>query len=159
MNNIYDIKFKNKAQVDITLAPQKGKVILVVNTASKCGLAPQLEGLEKLHKMYENKGLYVVGFPSNSFKQEQKSTKLATEACKLNYGVTFPMMDIISVNGKQAAPIYKYLKNAKKKRGFKRVFWNFEKFLVDQEGNVVKRYASTVEPSNIEKDIIELLNK
>lgn len=161
MNSIYDVKFENRAGVEVDLSQYKGKVILVVNTASKCGFTPQFEELEKLYTKYHSKGLMIIGFPSDSFKQEEKTTKKAFEFCKVNYGVTFPIMGMVKVNGKEAAPIYKELKKQKKRKFFlpNRVWWNFEKFLIDQEGNVIKRYSSQKSPMEFEDEIVKLLEQ
>ncbi len=129
----------------------KGKTVLVVNTASKCGLTPQYEGLENLYKKHKDKGLVILGFPCNQFaNQEPGDEKSISEGCLVNYGVTFPMFSKIDVNGKDAHPIYKYLK--KELSGFLggKIKWNFTKFLIDKEGKPVKRFAPTVAPDKID---------
>lgn len=135
----------------------QGKVILVVNTATKCGLAPQFEGLEHLYQKYRDKGLVVLGFPSDQFSQEPEADETMTSTCKVNFGVTFPLFRKIHVNGKTTDPVFVFLK--KKLRGIfgGRILWNFTKFLVDAEGNPVKRFAPTVKPSAIGKHIEGLL--
>lgn len=135
-----------------------GKVLLIVNTASKCGLTPQYEGLEQLHKDYHDKGLEVIGFPCNQFgHQEPGDAGEITEFCQLNYGVSFQMMDKIDVNGDNAHPIYKWLKSQKGGLITDAIKWNFGKFLVGKDGKVVKRYAPTTKPEAIASDIEKLL--
>lgn len=137
----------------------KGKVLLIVNTASKCGFTPQFEGLEKLYKEYSDQGLEILGFPCNQFKnQDPDSDEKIVEFCQLNYGVSFPMFSKIEVNGNNAHPLYDYLKKeATGALGSKTVKWNFTKFLVDSEGKVLQRYGSITKPESIEKDIVKLL--
>lgn len=145
---------------EIQMSSYKGKVVLVVNTATKCGLAPQLKGLEKLHKDLEDKGLVVLGFPCNQFaNQEKGSNEEINEVCQINYGVTFTMFEKIEVNGDNAHPIYKYLKNEAKGLLGSKIKWNFTKFLIDKEGNVVKRYAPTSSPDSIRSDIEKILGE
>ena len=129
----------------------KGKTILVVNTASKCGLTPQFEGLEKLYRKYKDKGFVILGFPCNQFaNQEPGDEKSIAEGCLINYGVTFPMFSKIEVNGENAHPIFKYLK--KELKGFlsSKIKWNFTKFLIDAEGNPVKRFSPGTVPEKID---------
>ncbi|MCL4104424.1 UNVERIFIED_CONTAM: hypothetical protein GTU68_047386 [Idotea baltica] len=144
---------------DKPLSDYRDKVLLVVNTASKCGFTPQFEGLETLYDNYKDKGLEILGFPCNQFgKQDPGSNEEITEFCQLNYGVSFPMFGKIDVNGSDTDPLYQYLKSeAKGALGTQRVKWNFTKFLVDSSGKVVKRYASATKPADIEKDIKKLL--
>lgn len=144
---------------EVSLADYKGKVVLIVNTASKCGFTPQFEGLEGLHKELADEGLAVIGFPCNQFgSQDPGSDGEIEEFCQLNYGVSFPMFSKIDVNGSGAHPLYKYLKSeAKGLMGSKNIKWNFTKFLVNREGEVVKRYAPTDKPEAIKKDIQKLL--
>ena len=141
------------------MANYKGKVVLVVNVASKCGYTPQYAGLEKLNKKYKDKGLVVLGFPSNQFKKQEPGTnKEIQNFCTVNFGVTFPLFSKIDVNGDNAIPLYKYLK--KEKTGFlgsESIKWNFTKFLIDRKGKVVKRYGSSTKPKEIKKDIEKLL--
>ena len=131
---------------------------VIVNTATKCGYAPQFGELEKLYKKYKDKGLVILGFPSNQFKQELETASQAAQACQLTYGVTFPMHQLVAVNGKNTDPLFKYLKeNSKGMLGSSTIKWNFTKFLVDKEGNVVKRYAPKTEPKDLEEDIEDVL--
>jgi len=137
----------------------KGKNVLIVNTATKCGLAPQFEGLEALHQKYKDKGLVVLGFPSAQFmNQEPETNETVEQACKINHGVSFQLTEKVDVNGKNEHPVYTYLKS--KKGGFwgNKIKWNFTKFLVDKNGNVVERYAPTTKPEAIEKDILTIIN-
>lgn len=136
----------------------QGKLLLIVNTASKCGLTPQFEGLETLYKEYKEKGLEILGFPCNQFaNQDPGSNEEVQEYCQLNYGVSFPMFGKVEVNGTDAHPIYQFLKS--KAKGFMNndIKWNFTKFLVDNNGTVIKRYGPTVKPDKIKKDIEKLL--
>jgi len=154
---IYDYKvFKNEKEND--LKEYEGKVMLIVNTASKCGLTPQFEGLEKTYKEYKDKGLVILGFPCDQFaKQEYSDNKEITNFCQINYGVSFPIYDRIDVNGKTAHPLFNYLKNEKKGFLSKEIKWNFTKFLVDKNGKVIKRFAPTVTPDKIVPYIEKLL--
>lgn len=136
----------------------QGKVLLIVNTASKCGLTPQYEGLENLYKKYHEQGLEVIGFPCNQFgNQESGSADEISEFCQINYGVSFQMMEKIEVNGDNAHPIYKWLKSQKGGIITDAIKWNFGKFLVGKDGKVVKRYAPTTKPEAIMADIEKLL--
>lgn len=154
----YNFKANKMNGQEISMSDYKGKVVLVVNTASKCGLTPQFEGLEALYKEYKDQGLEILGFPCNQFaNQEKGSNEEIHEFCQLNYGVSFTMFEKIDVNGKNAHPLYKYLKNEAKGLLSKEIKWNFTKFLIDSEGNIVKRYAPTVEPLKIKDDIENLL--
>lgn len=154
---IYDYKvLKNEKEKD--LSEHKGKVMLIINTASKCGLTPQFEGLEKIYKEYKDKGLVILGFPCDQFaKQEYSDNKEITNFCQINYGVSFPIYDKIDVNGKTAHPLFNYLKNEKKGFLSKEIKWNFTKFLVDKDGKVLKRFAPTVTPDKIVPYIEKLL--
>lgn len=154
---IYEFEAKKNGK-DVSLEEHKGKVMLIVNTASKCGLTPQFEGLESIYKDYKDKGLTILGFPCDQFaKQEYSDNKEITNFCKINYGVTFPIYDKIDVNGKNAHPLFNYLKNEKKGFLSKEIKWNFTKFLVDKNGKVVKRFAPTVTPEKIIPYIEKLL--
>ncbi len=136
----------------------KGQTVLVVNTASKCGLTPQFEGLEALYKKYQDKGLVILGFPCNQFaNQEPGDEKSISEGCMINYGVSFPMFSKIDVNGSGAHPLYKYLK--KELRGFpgSKIKWNFTKFLIDANGKPVKRFSPTTTPEKIDAYLSEVL--
>ena len=141
------------------LSAHKGKVLLVVNVASKCGFTPQYEGLEALQRKYEGRGFTVVGFPCNQFRaQEPGNAEEIANFCKLTYDVTFPLLGKIDVNGPQAAPIYQHLKSAAPGLlGSEAIKWNFTKFLVDRSGKVVKRYAPQTRPEDIVRDIEALL--
>jgi glutathione peroxidase len=142
-----------------SLADYKGSVLLIVNTASKCGFTPQFAGLEELYEKYHEQGLQILGFPCNQFgKQDPGSNAEITEFCQLNYGVSFPMFAKIEVNGDGADPLYKHLKKeAPGALGTQAIKWNFTKFLVDRDGQVVKRYAPATTPAQLEKDIKRLL--
>lgn len=160
-NKFYEFTAEDiKGQV-VDMSQYKGKTILVVNTASKCGLTPQFEGLEMLNKKYSEKGLVVLGFPCSQFaNQELSSENQISEFCEINYGVTFPMFSKVNVNGDQAHPIFKFLKS-KLKGGIlgSKVKWNFTKFLIDAEGKPVKRFSPFTKPESLEKDILKLINK
>lgn len=136
----------------------KGKVVLVVNTASKCGFTPQYAGLEALHEKYFDKGLIILGFPCNQFgNQEPGTEKEIEEGCLVKYGVSFQMFSKIDVNGPDAHPLYNYLKDSLPGLFGKKIKWNFTKFLIDSEGKPVKRYAPATLPEKIEGDIVLLL--
>lgn len=157
-NQFYKLEAKSLRGENIPMETYKGKAVLVVNTASKCGLTPQFEGLENLYQKYKDKGLVILGFPCNQFaNQEPGDEKSISEGCMINYGVSFPMFSKIDVNGKNAHEIYKFLKS--KLSGFlgSRVKWNFTKFLIDSEGNPVKRFSPTTKPEKIDKYIEKLL--
>ncbi len=159
MTGIYDYDFTLPDGKKKTMADYKGKVLLIVNTASKCGFTPQFEGLEALHEKYSSKGLVILGFPCNQFgKQDPGSNDEIVEFCQLNYGVSFPMAEKIEVNGSNALPMYDFLKTeAPGLLGSKKIKWNFTKFLVDTEGHVVERFASATAPKKLEDAIEELL--
>lgn len=159
MKDLYQFEMPllgGKAQ---SMSDYQGKVLLLVNTASKCGFTPQYKGLEALHKEYSAKGLAVLGFPCNQFgKQEPGNDTEISEFCELNYGVSFPMASKVDVNGDNAHPIYTYLKaELPGVMGSTRIKWNFTKFLVNRDGTPVKRYAPTVKPEEIAADIEALL--
>lgn len=129
----------------------KGKTVLVVNTASKCGFTPQLEGLESLYQKYKDQGLVILGFPCNQFgNQEPGDEKSIKEGCMINYGVSFPMFSKVEVNGKNAHPVFQFLKKEKSGLLGKRIKWNFTKFLLDTSGKPVKRFSSPVKPEKID---------
>lgn len=158
--NIYNQKVNTPDGSIIDFSDFKDKVILVVNTATQCGLTPQFGGLEQLHKTYENDGLVIIGFPCNQFMgQEPLTNEAMIETCKINHGVTFQLTEKIEVNGKNTHPIYKYLKG--ELGGFlgSKIKWNFTKFLIDRNGIPVKRYAPTTKPQEIEVDIQKLLKE
>ena len=159
MSDIYHLNFKLPNGDDQSIQDYQDKVLLVVNTASKCGFTPQFEGLEKLNKQYADKGLVVLGFPCNQFgKQDPGSMSEITEFCQLNYGVSFTIAEKIEVNGEHAHPLFEHLKsNAKGLLGSKRIKWNFTKFLVNRKGEVVKRFAPTAKPEAIAAAIEALI--
>ncbi len=152
---VYDFKAKDITGKDVALDAFKGKVVLIVNTASKCGFTPQFAGLEELYKQYAGRGLAVVGFPSNQFlSQDPGSDDQIAEFCQVNYGVSFPMMSKIDVNGPGAHPLYQWLAaEAPGLLGIKSIKWNFTKFLVGKDGKVIRRYAPSDTPAGLAKDI------
>ena len=180
MAKIYDFKALNNKGIETDLAQYEGKVLMVVNTASKCGFTPQYDGLEALYKKYKDQGLVIIGFPCDQFAhQEPGSDAEIEEFCRVNHGVTFPLMKKIDVNGAQEHPVYTYLKEAapaEEYKGLKAkatqkmlktlsksvekgsdILWNFTKFLINRDCSVVKRYAPVATPQDIEKDIVEML--
>ncbi len=158
-DNFYPFTAKSLQGKEISMDTYKGKVILVVNTASNCGFTPQYEGLEVLHRKYKEKGLVILGFPCNQFGgQEPGTEKEIAEGCLINYGVSFQMFSKIKVNGDDAHPIYKYLKNKLPGLFGSRIRWNFAKFLIDTNGIPVKRFSPATKPEKLEKDIERLLN-
>ena len=156
---VYDFSCATPGGKKKSLADYKGKVLLVVNTASKCGFTPQFAGLEELYEKYKDQGLVILGFPCNQFgKQDPGSNDEIMEFCQLNYGVSFPMFGKIEVNGSGADPLYKYLKKeAPGALGTEGIKWNFTKFLVDRNGDVIERYAPATEPKDIAEAIEALL--
>lgn len=158
-NQFYAFRAKNIQGKEVSMETFEGKTVLVVNTASKCGFTPQLEGLEKLYLEYKDKGLVILGFPCNQFgHQEPGDEKSIQEGCMVNYGVTFPMFSKIEVNGKNAHPIYKYLKQELGNVLGNRIKWNFTKFLVDKEGRPVRRFSPATKPEKIGEYLANLLN-
>lgn len=158
MTALNDFEAKTITGQDQPLAEYLGKVVLVVNTASKCGFTPQFGGLEKLYADLRDEGLVVLGFPCDQFaKQEFDDGAETASFCQLNYGVTFPMFAKIDVNGRAAHPLYSWLRSEKGGVLGDAIKWNFTKFLLNREGQVVRRYAPTVIPADIEKDIRALL--
>ncbi|MBO6160493.1 MAG: glutathione peroxidase [Bacteroidales bacterium] len=158
MARIYDFKAISNKGEEVDFARFEGKVLLIVNTASKCGFTPQYDGLEALYKKYQDRGLVIIGFPCDQFAhQEPGSDEEIAEFCRLNHGVTFPLMSKVEVNGEHAHPVYKYLKCAAKGTFGEAVKWNFTKFLIDRTGSTVKRFGPAVKPEKIEKDILTLL--
>ena len=154
----YTLKAEAIDGEEISMDKYKGKVVLVVNTASKCGLTPQYEGLEKLYKMYKDKGLVILGFPCNQFSNQEPGTNSdIAEFCSLNYGVSFQMFSKIDVNGADTHPVFKFLKSQIGGTLGEDIKWNFTKFLIDREGNVVKRFAPTSKPESLTEDIEKLL--
>ena len=182
MATIYDFKALTSKGKEIDFKQFEGKVLLVVNTASKCGFTPQFAGLEELNKKYKERGLVIIGFPCNQFReQDPGSDSQIEEFCQLNYGVTFQIMKKTDVNGPAAEPVFEYLKEqapAEEDVGLKAkathallkklsksvekdsdILWNFTKFLISKDGRTIKRYAPTTEPKDFEKDIEEMLNQ
>jgi glutathione peroxidase len=156
--NFYQFTARSLQGKDVSMETYKGKVIVVVNTASKCGLTPQYEGLEKLYRQYKDKGLVILGFPCNQFaNQEPGSEKDIAEGCLVNYGVSFPMFSKIDVNGDNAHPIYKYLKNKLPGLFGTKIRWNFAKFIIDSNGVPVKRFSPATVPEKLVNDIEKLL--
>jgi len=159
--SIYDFNVTTIEDETISMSQYKGKVLLIVNVASECGFTPQYEGLEKIYEEYRDDGFMILGFPSNQFgKQEPKDEDEILFFCQGTYDVQFDMFSKIDVNGDNADPLYKYLKN--EISGFmwtESIKWNFTKFLVDREGNVVERYGSSTKPESIKSDIEALLSK
>ena len=180
MTKIYDFKALTRKGKEIDVKDFEGKVLLIVNTASKCGFTPQFAGLEELNQKYKDKGLVVIGFPCNQFKeQDPGSDSEIEEFCQINYGVSFQIMKKSDVNGAAASPIFEYLKTQAPTEEYKGVkakathallkkhstsvekdsdiLWNFTKFLISKDGETIKRYAPTAEPKDMEKDIEEML--
>lgn len=180
MKRIYDFKALSNKGVETDLAQYEGKVVMIVNTASKCGFTPQYDGLEALYQKYKDQGFVIIGFPCDQFAhQEPGSDAEIEEFCRINHGVTFPLMKKIDVNGQNEHPVFTYLKEVAPKeeyKGFKAkathkmlktisksvekesdILWNFTKFLINRDGSQIKRYAPVMTPNDIEKDIIEFL--
>ena len=158
MPNLYDFTVKAQDGSDSPLSQYAGKVVLVVNTATGCGLTPQYEGLQKLYDTYKEQGFVILDFPCNQFAgQAPGSAEEINTFCTLNYQTTFPRFAKIKVNGKEAAPLYDWLKSEKSGLLGKRIEWNFAKFLIDREGNVVQRFSSKSEPEKMVVDIEALL--
>ena len=180
MAKIYDFKALTNKGVEMDFAQFEGKVLMIVNTASKCGFTPQYDGLEALYQKYKDQGLTIVGFPCDQFAHQEPGTnEEIAEFCRLNHGVTFQLMSKIDVNGAEANPIFEYLKSAapaEEYKGLKAkathamlkglskslekdsdILWNFTKFLINRDGTVVKRYAPTTTPEDMEKDIQGML--
>ena len=180
MAKIYDFKTKNNKGAEVDFAQYEGKVLMIVNTASKCGFTPQYDGLEALYQKYKDQGLVIIGFPCDQFAgQEPGSNDEIAEFCRLNHGVTFPLMAKTEVNGANAEPIFVYLKEnaqADQSKGLKAkatallfkaisksvekdndIKWNFTKFLINRDGTVIKRFEPTTTPEAIDKDIKEML--
>jgi glutathione peroxidase len=156
--SIYEFTMRDSFGDDIPLSTYEGKVLLIVNTASKCGFTPQFQGLQELYEEYGKQGLEILGFPCNQFAgQDPGSNEEIRNFCQINYGVTFPIFEKINVNGKNAAPLYQYLKKQKSGALGSRIQWNFTKFLLDRKGNVIARYAPDVKPEDLKADIEKLL--
>ena len=154
--SIYDFEVKTIHGEIISMSSFKNKVLLIVNVASKCGFTSQYEGLERLYEKYKDQGLVILGFPCNQFmNQEPLSEEEIQSFCSLNYGVTFPMFAKIDVNGEEAHPLFKYLKEAQKGLlGIEAIKWNFTKFLIDKNGVVLNRFAPATKPESLEVDIL-----
>ena len=180
MEKIYDFKAFTSKGKELNFADFQGKVLLVVNTASKCGFTPQFAGLEELNQKYKDRGLVIIGFPCNQFKEQDPGTNSQIEEfCQLNYGVTFQIMKKVDVNGPDATPVFEFLKaqapteeyHGLKAKAAKALFktlsksvekdndikWNFTKFLISKDGETIKRYAPTTEPKDFEKDVEAML--
>ena len=180
MATIYDFKALNNRGAEVDFRQYEGQVLMIVNTASKCGFTPQYDGLEALYQKYKDQGLVIIGFPCDQFAhQEPGSDEEIAEFCRLNHGVTFPLMKKIDVNGKDAHPIYEYLKSAAPTEEYKGIkakathtmlkglsksakedndiLWNFTKFLISRDGATVKRFPPTTEPADFENDIKDML--
>lgn len=155
MTSIYDFSETEMNGFTIDFKDYQGKVLLIVNTASKCGLAPQLEGLEALYQKYHDQGFEVLGLPSNQFHQELDTDKATSDYCQIHYGVTFPMTKRITVNGSNEDPLFAYLKKAS---GHGAIKWNYTKFLVSRDGQVLKRFAPITKPEKFESDIVKALS-
>lgn len=155
--SVYDHQVKNINGKEVNLSEYKGKVLLIVNTASECGLTPQYEGLEELYKKYKD-NLEILAFPCNQFGgQEPGDEEKIKEFCDLRFNISFPLFSKIEVNGENTHPLYNYLKQeAPGVMGTKKIKWNFTKFLIDREGNVIKRFAPTSTPESLEDDIKKL---
>lgn len=160
-SKFYSLEPKDKSGQPFPFKELEGKVVLIVNVASKCGFTPQYAELEELYKKHKDEGLVVLGFPCNQFaRQEPGTDEEIGQFCKLNYGVTFPIMKKIDVNGKNVDPVYDFLKSQKSGAlGLTRIKWNFEKFLIDKQGNVFQRYSSLTKPMSLEPDVKKLLSK
>lgn len=153
-SKFYDYSALNIRGEEVKMSDLQGKVVLVVNTASKCGFTPQFAGLEELYKKYQEVGLVILGFPSNQFgNQDPGTNEEIHEFCQTNYGVTFPMFSKIEVNGENEHPLYTYLKSSVPDTEAADISWNFTKFLIGKEGKTIGRYAPKVEPDKLENDI------
>jgi glutathione peroxidase len=180
MEKIFDFKALNNKGAEVDFSQYEGQVLMIVNTASKCGFTPQYDGLEALYQKYKDQGLVIIGFPCDQFAhQEPGSDEEIAEFCRLNHGVTFPLMKKIDVNGENAHPIYNYLKSVAPTEEYKGIkakathtmlkglsksakedndiLWNFTKFLISRDGATVKRFPPTTEPADFENDVKEML--
>ncbi len=158
MSKFYEFTVKDLKGAVFDLTKLKGKPIIVVNVASKCGFTPQYKGLETLYQKYKEKGLVILGFPCNQFGGQEPGGESEIQACGLTYGVEFPIMEKIDVNGANAHPLYEFLKSSKPGLlGIQMIKWNFEKFLIDKNGNVVERWASTSTPESMESTVLKFL--
>lgn len=160
MSTLYDLEFNDTAGNTISLSDYSGKVLLLVNTATKCGLAPQFEELETLHQEFQDQGLVVIGFPCDQFMgQEPETNGTMVQMCKKNFGVTFLLSEKILVNGKSTHPVFDYLKKETKSSLGTAIKWNFTKFLVSRDGKTVERFAPTVTPSSMRDQIVAQLER
>lgn len=156
--NIYDMSVKSREGARVSLSDFKGKLLLIVNTATGCGFTPQYEGLQVLYEKYKDRGFVILDFPSNQFANQAPGTDAVIHAfCTGRFGITFPQFSKIDVNGKNEDPLYTFLKKAKSGLLGSKVKWNFTKFLVDRDGTVVARFAPTVTPEQLEKEIVSRL--
>jgi len=156
--SIYDYKVKDKTGKDVSLKEYEGKVLLIVNTATGCGFTPQFEGLQDLYEKYQEQGLEILDFPCNQFGNQAPGTdEEITDFCHSRYGITFTQFAKIDVNGAEESPLYTFLKSQKGGLMGSKIKWNFTKFLVDKNGNVVNRFAPTKEPAELEAEIVKLL--
>jgi glutathione peroxidase len=159
MKTVHDFSVRMTNGEVKSLKEYEGKPLIIVNTASKCGLTPQFQGLQELYDTYKDRGLEILGFPCDQFNnQEFDNIDETTQFCQLNYGVTFPIFAKVDVNGDKADPLFIYLKEQKKGLLSKNIKWNFTKFLVDQNGQVIERYAPTTEPAKMKTDVEKLLS-
>ncbi|WP_204121203.1 MULTISPECIES: glutathione peroxidase [Levilactobacillus] len=156
MAAIYEFTETEMSGQTIDFKDYQGKVLLIVNTASKCGLAPQLEGIEALYRKYHEQGFEVLGLPSNQFHQELATDEATSDFCQMHYGVTFPMTKKIAVNGDDEDPLFTYLKAT---AGHGRIKWNFTKFLIGRDGQLIDRYAPITTPEKVEPDILAALQR
>ena len=158
--NIYDFKANDYLGNEVDLKQFEGKVVLIVNTATRCGFTPQYEGLEKLYEQYKEQGFEILDFPCNQFLAQAPGTgEEIHSACVLRFGTKFPQFEKIKVNGKDAHPLFVYLTSQNEEQKVKRVKWNFTKFLIGKDGSFLGRYEPTVKPEEIEKDIVDALKK
>lgn len=154
IKTVYDFQTKNIDEKPVKLSDYKGKVLLIVNVASKCGNTPQYEGLEKMYKKYKDKGFVILGFPCNQFHEQEPGTAADIKSfCKLNYGVTFPLFHKIEVNGPGKDPLYGFLENSLDQKDNGDIGWNFAKFLIDRDGHPIKRYAPGFKPDQFDADV------
>jgi len=160
MKSIYDYKVDDSQKNPVSLSDYKGKTLLIVNVASRCGLTPQYKGLQELYSKYSNKDFEILAFPCNQFgAQEPGSNEEIQEFCDINFNVSFKIFDKINVNGSSASPLFKHLKNeAKGVMGSEAIKWNFTKFLIDNNGSVIKRYSPQTTPDKIDKDLSKILD-
>ena len=160
MKSIYDYKVDDSQKNPVSLSDYKGKTLLIVNVASRCGLTPQYKGLQELYSKYSNKDFEILAFPCNQFgAQEPGSNEEIKEFCDINFNVSFKIFDKVNVNGSSASPLFKYLKNeAKGVMGSEAIKWNFTKFLIDNNGSVIKRYSPQTTPDKIDQDLSKILD-